>query len=126
MAVPDTQEDFEQFFRREFGALVSFVRKLGYGVEDARDAAIEAMHDAFRHWSRVSQPLVWVRLAAQRGAPHRGRQRSSGQGEDVDGKLRLLTVLVPLPDDHRAMITWYLEGFTTDEIAQAHGISGAA
>jgi DNA-directed RNA polymerase specialized sigma24 family protein len=123
--VPDTQEDFEQFFRREFGALVSFVRKLGCGIDDARDAAIDAMHDAYRHWSRVSRPLVWIRLAAGRVAAHKGRHPIADQSEETDGKLRLLTALATLPEDHLVVIGWHLEGFTTDEIAQAQGISEA-
>jgi DNA-directed RNA polymerase specialized sigma24 family protein len=121
--VSENQEEFELFFRREFGTLVSFVRKLGYGLDDARDAATAAMHDAYRHWARVSQPLVWTRLAAQRFAPPRGL--AADQIEETDGKLRLLTRLATLPDELRNSIGWHLDGFQTQEIAQVLGISEA-
>jgi RNA polymerase sigma factor (sigma-70 family) len=140
--VPDTPEEFDQFFRREFGALVAFVRKLGYDLEDSQDAAAEAMHDAYRHWARIEAPLAWIRVAAQRIALSQAQRRRRGfagavriwagsrenmtdQMADIDGKLRLLALLALLPDQQRVVIVWYLDGFSTNTIAQCLGISEA-
>ena len=81
--MPDTGEDFDQFFRREFGALVAFVRKLGFELEDARDAAAEAMKDAYRNWARLETPLPWIRVAAQRVALHHVRNLLKKRLDDL-------------------------------------------
>lgn len=138
----DTPEDFAQFFRREFGALVAFVRRLGYELEDARDAAQEAMTDAYRHWERLERPLFWVRVAASRIALERARRqrdgrdkairiwassrgRATNQMAEVDGKFRLLALLAMLPDQQRVVMAWHLDGFSMYEIAHSLGISEA-
>lgn len=140
--MPDTPEDFAEFFRREFGALVAFVRKLGFELEDARDAAAEAMKDAYRSWERIDRPLAWIRVAAQRIALKQARRQRQGarhalqvwagsrglaadQLEEIDGQLRLLTLLSSLPAQQREVVAWYLDGFGTDEIARNLGISEA-
>lgn len=112
----DGPENFDQFFRREFNALVVFVRRLGLGLEDAKDAAQRAMTQACRHWDQLQHPLVWVRIAAQGISAARADRRRLGH-------LRVLSLLDCLTAQQREVMTWYLDGFDTSEIARHLGIS---
>jgi RNA polymerase sigma factor (sigma-70 family) len=121
---------------------VAFVRRLGYSLEDAKDAAAQAMTDACCRWQEINEPRPWVRVAARRIALYEARHRRAGvnkairvwaesRHEEVDqlypmeGRLRVLALLDCLPDQQREVMAWYLDGYETQEIARHLGISDA-
>lgn len=140
--MPGPPECFEEFFRREIRSLVVFVRKLGYDIEDAKDAASHAMAEAFEHWGQLVSPVAWVRVNAQRTALRQAERRRAGVARAVQvwneasadvsdtadligGKQRVLMLLDCLPTQQREVMVWYLDGFETHEIARHLGISEA-
>ena len=53
---------FVEFFYEEFGPLVAFLQKAGFGREQAKDGASEAMTCAYQSWSRIDRsPRGWAR-----------------------------------------------------------------
>jgi DNA-directed RNA polymerase specialized sigma24 family protein len=62
--VDDTS--YDEFFRREYPALVGFLRKLGFKQEQAEDAAGQAMLNAYLDWPKITSPGAWVRTVARR------------------------------------------------------------
>ncbi|MFI6100876.1 RNA polymerase sigma factor [Lentzea sp. NPDC051213] len=135
-------ESFDDFFRREIRSLVTFVLKLGYDAEDARDAAAQAMTMAYQHWERLTNPLAWVRVAAQRIALRHARRKRAGTAcaiqlwsesrevaaapsELIEGNHRVLALLDILPSQQREVMVWHMDGFETDEIARHLGVSEA-
>jgi RNA polymerase sigma factor (sigma-70 family) len=135
---------FVEFFHDEFGPLVAFVRKIGFGREQAEDAASEAMTCAYESWSRIDRsPRGWVRTAAYRIACAQARRardeslRAIAGGWDIsthddvdvveaaeehDELLRLLQLL---PRQQRLVMAWHLDGFDTNEISERLDMSPA-
>jgi RNA polymerase sigma factor (sigma-70 family) len=135
-------EDFDEFFRAEFTLLVAFLRRLGHGLEASKDAAAEAMVCALHSWNRLTTPQAWVRIAARRIALRELRRQrrltdravstglvtsdpSPDPSDVVTGRLRVAALLATLPSQQREVISWYLDGFQTCEIAELLGISEA-
>lgn len=133
MAAPVPIESFDEFFRRDFGRLVAFLIKMGFGREHAQDAAAEAMCAAFRQWNTLSRPTAWVRSAAYRIATKQVRRDrddikhaiAGGWLEDINTSdtgdredwSELLALLSGLPCTQRLVFVWRLDGFTPAEIA---------
>jgi RNA polymerase sigma-70 factor, ECF subfamily len=62
----DTSETFEEFYVREFGAVVSLAYALSGSRSASEDLAQEAFLAAHRQWDRIGsfeRPDVWVRRA---------------------------------------------------------------
>jgi len=133
-------DDFEDFFRREISSLVSFVRKQGFEIEEARDAAQEAMIMACKKWEHLNSPLAWVRIAAKGAAMRNAERQRAGTAcairnweqtpatptdpaELLEGHGRALILLDCLPTQQREVMAWYLDGFETHEIARHLGVS---
>jgi RNA polymerase sigma factor (sigma-70 family) len=127
---------FAGFFRQELGPLVAFLRKIGFGREEAEDAASEAMTCAYQHWSRIDRsPRGWVRTAASRIACNQARRGRddvlravAGEwvpsthddvdvAEAIEGHNLLLRLLQQLPRQQRLVMAWHLDGFDTSEIS---------
>ncbi len=138
----DDLEDFNEFFRVEFVLLIAFLRRSGHELEESRDAAAEAMLCAFQEWAHVKYPRAWVRTAAYRIAlrqltKQRGiaeRVVSAGMlsgdldpdlADEVVGQHRVVALLACLSTREREVVNWYLDGFKTNEIAKALGVSKA-
>jgi RNA polymerase sigma factor (sigma-70 family) len=132
-----TEISFDEFFRRDFPRLVGFLLRLGHSKEDAEDAAAEAMALAYVKWGMVSQPRGWVRSTASRAAwkivlrRRRGIELAVEGGWPVgpehspdlaadailkDEQRDTMTALRSLPPRQRAVMAWFIDGFTIDEI----------
>ncbi|GAB3903233.1 sigma-70 family RNA polymerase sigma factor [Kibdelosporangium lantanae] len=130
------EEDFSEFFQAETGPLVTFVRRTGVGLEQARDAAQEAMTRAFLEWAELRQPRAWVRTTAIRIAIAEDLRARDGIVRAVVGGWTVSTHVDPdvavlsyeheqllkdlntLPLRQRLVMTWKLDGFENDEIAE--------
>jgi RNA polymerase sigma-70 factor (ECF subfamily) len=146
-SVPDeaTMEElsaaaFEDFFRREFPAMVALAAVVSRSPHLAEDLAQEAMVRARRHWDRIGsfdKPGTWVRrvtinlaLNSRRGVAREARTRlawwerrepaEQPQALDPD----LLDALRALSPQQRAAVALhYLEDQSTAEIADLLGCS---
>ncbi|WP_173054630.1 RNA polymerase sigma factor [Phytohabitans houttuyneae] len=61
-----TEGGFDDFYRREYGAICAYLRSAGAEWEEARDVAQDAMMLLTRQWSSVEQPWAWLRTVAMR------------------------------------------------------------
>ncbi|WP_367133518.1 RNA polymerase sigma factor [Saccharothrix sp. HUAS TT1] len=127
--------EFDEFFRRQLAPLVAFVRRAGFGVEQSKDAAQEAMTRAYQEWSGLRSPRAWVRTVAYRAAIVESARAQEGVLRAVSGGWtvsthhdpdvvtlgeeheRLLEALASLPDRQRLVLAWHLDGFDYLEIA---------
>lgn len=134
-------EDFGEFFRRELVPLVAFVRRAGFGREQAKDAAQEAMTKAYQDWSELRQPRAWVRTVAHRIALADAVRSKDGVLRAVAGGWtvsshhdpdvaslgheheQLLQALGTLPSRQRLVMAWHLDGFDNAEIADQLDVS---
>ena len=131
---------FEDFFRREYPALVALAAAVSRSPHTAEDLAQEAMLRARRHWDRVGafdKPATWVRrvtinlsLNSRRGVAREARTRlawwerrepaEQPQALDAD----LLDALHALSPHQRAAVSLhYLDDRPTPEIADLLGCS---
>ncbi|MFI9008814.1 RNA polymerase sigma factor [Actinosynnema sp. NPDC053489] len=128
-------EAFDEFFRRELAPLVAFVRRAGFGWEQAKDAAQEAMIKAYQDWTGIRRPRAWVRSVAHRVAVAEVVRARDGVLRAVSGGWtasthhdpdvaalgeeheRLLAALRALPGRQRLVMAWHLDGFDHVEIA---------
>ena len=131
---------FEDFFRREYPAMVALAAAVSRSPHTAEDLAQEAMLRARRHWDRLSgfdKPGTWVRrvtinlsLNSRRGVAREARTRlawwerhepaEQPQALDPD----LLDALHALSPHQRAAVSLhYLEDRSTSEIADLLGCS---
>lgn len=140
--MPD--ESFDDFFRRDFLRLITFLRKAGFDSDLAADAAAETMTRAFQCWSALTAPRAWVRKAAFRLAVVQAqRQRTgltraleadwsrrttcddAGHQAEIEEQPTIVAVLARLPSQQRQVMAWHLEGFGTGEIAAELSLSAA-
>lgn len=138
--MPETDEEFDAFFRKDYPALVRHLVILGFEVQLAKDAAQEAMTLAYRDWSGVREPRAWVRVVGRRAAgrqhgrhaderrlhaenPHAG---AAVPREDTDPQRRweakveqqaVLDALRCLPPKQQEVMAWTFDGFAPTEIA---------
>ena len=131
---------FEDFFRREYPAMVALAAAVSRSPHTAEDLAQEAMLRARRHWERIGafdKPGTWVRrvtinlsLNSRRGVAREARTRlawwerrepaEQPQALDPD----LLDALHALSPHQRAAVSLhYLEDRSTPEIADLLGCS---
>lgn len=124
---------FDDFYRREFPALVALARAMVGG--SGEDIAQEALLKAHREWAKVSgyeRPGAWVRRVAINLAKSKLRRRTT----DLKARLRLLgdlprqpespllnadvqAAIAALPHQQRAAIALhYLEDRSVADIAE--------
>ncbi|AHH98591.1 RNA polymerase sigma factor [Kutzneria albida] len=132
---PRVWTDFDEFFRTEFLCVVGFVVKAGVGRDEARDAAQEAMADAFRLWSGLTNPSAWVRRAAYGHAMRHYSRDQEGYRRALAGGWAapqtvtdpwaaihegpaVAVLLAKLPVRQRMVMAWHLDGFDVAEIAE--------
>jgi RNA polymerase sigma-70 factor (ECF subfamily) len=131
---------FEDFFRREYPALVALAAAVSGSPHTAEDLAQEAMLRARSHWDRIGtfdKPGTWVRrvtinlaLNSRRGIAREARTRlawwerrePAEQPQTLDPDL--FDALHALSPQQRAAISLhYLEDRSTPEIADLLGCS---
>ena len=135
-----SSRDFEDFFRKEFPAMVALAAAVSRSPQAGEDLAQEAMLRARRHWRRIStfdKPGTWVRrvtinlaLNSRRGVAREARARlawwdrhePAEQPQSLDPDL--LDALHALSPHQRAAVSLhYLEDRSTSEIADLLGCS---
>jgi RNA polymerase sigma factor (sigma-70 family) len=129
-------EEFAEFFRKEYPKVVRFVMYAGASFEGADDAVSQAMTVAYNSWSLLTHPTAWVRTVALRrylreaqndrrrsdveamvarlDCQDRGSVVPSGEPDEHN---RVLTILRRLPPAQRAVMALCLDGYSPSEIA---------
>lgn len=130
-------QDFEAFFREQYGPLVRHLVLQGFPRELATEAAEEAMYRLLQPANPVTSPVRWVRTVARnealRLAEREDRQHDvaydhylpipapADPAHVLDARAeaeRVLALLRSLPEQQRHVMTWYLDGFKPAEIAE--------
>jgi RNA polymerase sigma factor (sigma-70 family) len=133
-ALPD---GFEEFYRSEVASIFGLMRSMGYDWDLAQDVVQDAMVQLLQQWRDVENPRAWVRVVALRMARKALQKRAReipGEAllEDVaDDKaesdsrmLELRDILRSLPLRQREVVVlYYLEGLTSEQVAQELGMS---
>ncbi|MFD0813601.1 RNA polymerase sigma factor ShbA [Amycolatopsis umgeniensis] len=129
-------EEFDEFFHTEFPLLTGFLCKAGFALDPARDAAAEAMLNAYEDWQTITQPKSWVRRVGHRRAKEQTAVRADWAFSDAgredkltvlaDEASSVLTMLGRLPKRQQLGMAWALDGFTSREIAGVLGIADEA
>nr|WP_305016723.1 RNA polymerase sigma factor ShbA [Amycolatopsis sp. WAC 01375] len=129
-------DGFDEFFHAEFPLLTGFLCKTGHALDPARDAAAEAMLNAYEDWQSITQPESWVRRVGQRRAKERTAVRADWAFADAgredkltvlaDEASSILTMLGRLPKRQQLGMAWSLDGYTSREIAGVLGIAEEA
>jgi RNA polymerase sigma-70 factor (ECF subfamily) len=129
----DPDASFDEFFRLRYRDLVRYVGRLGATVDDAEEAAQDAMMAAYERWHRIRNPDAWVWRVACRAylRTHRRRrlrevlqpgERLSQPGavdesDTLAGILQVRGLLLRLAVQQRRVMAWWLDGYRFDEIA---------
>ncbi|MFD5095158.1 RNA polymerase sigma factor ShbA [Amycolatopsis thailandensis] len=126
-------DGFDEFFHAEFPLLTGFLCKAGFALDPARDAAAEAMLNAYEDWRTITQPKSWVRRVGHRRAKEQTAVRADWAFADAGREDKLtvlaaesssvLTTLGRLPKRQQLGMAWALDGFTPREIARILGIA---
>ncbi|WP_328701461.1 RNA polymerase sigma factor ShbA [Amycolatopsis pittospori] len=129
-------DEFDEFFHAEFPLLTGFLCKAGFALDPSRDAAAEAMLNAYEDWRTITQPKSWVRRVGHRRAKEQTAVRADWAFTDVaredklatlaDETSSVLTMLGRLPKRQQLGMAWSLDGFTPAEIAGVLGIADEA
>lgn len=142
---PDRAAAFAPFFREHFDTLKIHALMIGGSLEDAEDAAQEAMTQVFNKWSDITSPLAWAKKATWSSlvkARMRNRQRLEleeqsartnrlGQAEDEvalnlwEDSQWVRQLLDPLPKAQRQVMELAIEQFAPAEIAEVLGKTAA-
>ncbi|HEV2779016.1 MAG TPA: RNA polymerase sigma factor [Actinophytocola sp.] len=136
--------EYQKFFLEEYTKVVAFLRKLGFGLDQAEDAAQDAMFAALGHWPLPKdRRRGWIRTAARRVAireaekarSERPRLVAKGYGigtrdgtefqQLVDHRDELSRLLSRLAHVEREVLVWSLDGFKAREIAAEMGLKSA-
>jgi RNA polymerase sigma-70 factor (ECF subfamily) len=144
-ALPELSPDFEDFFRTRFRELVRVVMWAGAGLQEAEDAAMEAVVAVLRRQTEIDNLFGYARTAAltafvrnrQRGLDRvRRRQVERGAAPAAsveDSGLTALEssqwvdqVLSTLPPAQREVMALIVDGLRPGEVAQVLGLSPAA
>ncbi|MEW2529512.1 RNA polymerase sigma factor [Streptomyces sp. NPDC047071] len=125
--------EFSEFFRAEYPRLVRGLAAAGATVEEAKDVAQEAMLELAGIWPNCRRPYGWVRKVAWHKylkIAERDRKRTNGEWQaclcpqavqsydDPDEKEWVRQRLLELPPRQRAVVALYVDGYSTDEIAE--------
>lgn len=126
--------DFEEFFREDYGRLIAYLRKSGFGAAAAEDAAAEAMAKVMEAWDDVEHARAWVRTIARRYAydqierGQRGVERAlwgdwarNGHHDGPESAVlrheQILYLLDKLPDRQRDVMALAFEEYRNEDIA---------
>ncbi|MFE8963018.1 RNA polymerase sigma factor [Streptomyces iakyrus] len=138
--------EFDSFFRQEYPRIVLQLATEGLELQAAKDATQEAMVQAYANWEEILIPKAWVRKVAQRIAwrtSHRNEMRRQKEEKDNSANRRsrepgpeeratiseeyqeVLRTLQSLTSTQRYVMALLFDGYTTREVAQKMGVSGA-
>lgn len=143
---PSAPEGFEEFFRESFRETVRAAMYAGATVEDAKDAAAEALTGMLRHWDKCKGSLPYARKAAVHNfinAKTRGTGRVAERlverghvfyqegAEDseltrAEDEEWVAHVLSGLPPAQHEVMELIAKGLDRDEIAETLGMTREA
>ncbi len=137
MTDPDDQE-FSDFFRREFERTVRTTYLVLHDQQSAEDVAQDAFGQLYRSWAKVrtyDNPQAWVRRIAirmaVRAARREGTRRTLSRGQSQrslppERDLDLAAALRALPAQQRAAVALhYYEDQSAEEVARLLGCSAS-
>ena len=137
---PENGGAFDAYYRFDNKRLIGFVMKLGATLQEAEDAAHEAMAEVFTRWDRIgsTNPAAYARTTAENKyirSQARARSElkklqladwaSERSVSDVHDFLLkeeargLITMMQELPMEQRRVLAWYADGFEVAAIAEA-------
>lgn len=143
---PGTQNEFDRFddyFKADYRSLISFLIFIGASLEQAKDAAQEAMSQVAARWAAIANPKSYARCVARRAyyrmneddqrarSPQRGRTQIELDGDlavntavfadfvktitELDA---IQTAIQRLSPVQRETVAMYLSGFSPQETAE--------
>jgi RNA polymerase sigma factor (sigma-70 family) len=139
----DNVETFEQFFHTHYRRLVKQARYVGASMDEAEDAAAEAMLDVCKNWHRLDEPRAWSRRAVIRfyfKAKKRGldriraeRVREQMGAPSFSADIHLTSweewqwikqlLLNELTYEQRQVVAMVMDGYGLNEIAEEIGLT---
>jgi RNA polymerase sigma factor (sigma-70 family) len=147
-ASPDDRAEWVRFYVGHYHRLVRFMMHNGALPEEAKDAAQEAFTESWEllsrdpdRWQAVSNKAAWVRTVALRrhlrppghrrrlpavptGLPPDQAAPGPGHAELTAQAQVVLEALEALDSEARAVMAFYLDGFSTAETAIGLDITG--
>ena len=137
--------DFIEFCDSQFRKVVAFLMLNGASLQDAEDAAQQALVDAWKlsqdrvNWAKIRNPEGWLRKVALRkylrppgprrrpptpaGDPPEMPSLEADPGELAPMTLDVLAALRTLDDEARAVMAYRINDVNFREIADAMGIT---
>jgi RNA polymerase sigma-70 factor (ECF subfamily) len=125
--------EFDRFFRASYRDLVRHVMRFGATLDEAEEAAQEAMTTAYERWTTIANPGAWTWRVACRAYLRVARRRrirevlapsdglpSSWTADGTDallGTFRVRSLLARLAAQQRRVVAWWLDGYQFNEIA---------
>lgn len=132
----------EDLHHAKFPGLVRFLLLHGASWSEAQDAAQDAFTQMCRPGTSIRYPKAWLRTVAWRSwlrqqvreqpceeVPDRPTAHWDSPAHAAElgaEERRVIEMLLLLPSKQRAALAWTLDGFTTQESADAMGISPEA
>lgn len=134
------EPEFDTFFRTTMPVLLAFLIKSGGNLEQAKDAAAEAMIDAYKQWDAIEHPKAWVYKVAVRHLYRiRNRERNREYDDVMQADLadpggidaldlseenrRVMDALRSLPKKQRKVFALHYDGWKHNEIADHLGMT---
>lgn len=128
--------EFDDYYRSDHARLIGFAMRLGANIEEAQDAAQDAMTEVFKNWDRMNEPRAYARVVAERRFL-RSRAKVARELESLERAgwaserpvndpeylilkqegTWLVRTLQRLPYEQRRVMAWHLDGFSDKEIA---------
>jgi len=124
---------FDRFFRARYRDLVRHVMRFGATLDEAEEAAQEAMITAYQRWPTITNPNAWTWRVACRAYLRVARRRrirevlapaeglplvSTPDGTDaLLSTFRVRSLLGRLAAQQRRVVAWWLDGYQFNEIA---------
>jgi RNA polymerase sigma factor (sigma-70 family) len=126
--------EFRDFFHEGFPRTVTWLLQAGFGLQEAEDAAAEAMTTFFVRRPVVGNPMAWVAKVAFRTASRSARRRRLGRDKAILAAQRdrrdppqigagqldevVLDLLARLTPARRQVVALAYQGFANEEIAE--------
>jgi DNA-directed RNA polymerase specialized sigma24 family protein len=120
---------FEEYYEKDYRALVAFARRLGADLADAEDAVQTSYGHLLIAWPQVDEPAAWMRRVVSRQVrrilsrpwtwPLKWLEHwRPAERPEPDERDRVLQLLRRLPEDEMTVLAWEIDGYTIGETAE--------